>query len=396
MRTRQRVAITQEGCNPPTPPVELTTQRQSYEGMPTALISDSCQLLSMSEPRSVHIKRQFGSHLSSASTPAAQCQKLVSEQLDTSYNSFLSCLGSFIGRLQVQSQSSADLLVAVQQSATVGLELLVVVEVVCAHDNQNTKSLDPARTLMDNRIKKLMSAARNISMSSASENEDVAMTQQNDPLLMAATNCVRAAGECVMKTSLIIERIGDFEFESQSKGLGINMASTDLVTEEETKTTPAEPQVIIPKPTRAPPPTPLMIQRYESPLAKVPSNSRPAEDNIARLSLKPVAKDDTTGSATALFCDRTSRTLLPLLPKMASLLLTKGDYNTSDQSSSHNEDYLPSFLRRSSALSSSGMSSTYLSSMCESNKISTATTTTTSDVRPKRSTFVLRPQYLER
>jgi hypothetical protein len=370
MRTRQRAPITQEGYNPPTPPVDLTTigetQRQSYKRMSTA----------------VHIKRQFSSHRLSASIPAVQRQKLVSERLNTSYDTFLSCLGSFIGRLHVQSQSSADLLVTVRQSATVGLELLAVVEVVCAHDNQSTKSLDPARTLMDDRIKKLVSAARNINMSSGLEDEDVAMTQQNGPLLMSATNCVRAAGECVTKTKLIIERIGDFEFESQSEGLGINVASMDVVTEE-TKTTPAEPGVTIPEPARAPPPTPLMIQSYENPLAKVPSDSPPAEDNMARLSLKPVAEDDTTGSTT-LFCNRTSRSLLPPLPKMASPLLTQDNYNPSDQSLSHNEDFLTSFLTGSTAISSSETGSTYLSSMRESNTISPATTTTTSDMRAPR------------
>jgi hypothetical protein len=284
--TQQRAAITQEGYNPPTPPIDLTTteemQRQSSKRISTA----------------VHIRRKFSCHRLTASIPAAQRQKLVSERLDTSYDTFLSCLGSFIGRLHGQPQSSADILVAVRQSATVGLELLAVIEVICAHDNQTTKLLDLVRTVMDDGIKKLVSAAQNINMSLGLEDEDVVMTQQKGPLLMAATNCVRTAGDCVAKMKLIIERIGDFEFESQRNGLGIYMASMDVAKEEEeTKTTPAGPRAIIPEPARNPPPPPLIIQSYRQPLEKVPSDS-PIEERSFTEALIPAAEDNTTGSST--------------------------------------------------------------------------------------------------
>jgi hypothetical protein len=376
IRTRQQAAVNQGGPKPSTPQVSLTTSRQSHKRMSTAYISNGCQLLYMSKPTSAHIKRQFSSHHLSASIPATQRQKLVSERLIISFDKFLSCLGSFIGRLEVQSQSSADLLVAVRQCATAGLELLAVVEVVCAHDNQSIKSLDTTRTLMDDQINEFVSTARNINKSSGLE--DVAMTPQNGALLMSAINCVRAAGNCVTTARLIIERIGDFEFEPQSEGLGIDMVSMDVVTE--TNTTPAEPGTTIPEPARAPPSTPPMIQSYETPLAKVPSDSPPAENNIARLSFRPVAEDDTTGSATILICNRISRSHLPPIPKMASPFLTQDDHNPSQQSFNHNEGFLASFL----TWSSSETSSACLSSMHESSTICQATTTTTSDMRTPR------------
>jgi hypothetical protein len=395
MRTRQPATITEEADNPPTPQVDSTsfdgTQRQSYKRISTAYTSDGSRLLSMSRPASVHIRRQFISHRLSltASIPTAQRQKLVSERLNTSHDTFLSYLGSFIGRLHLQSQSSADLLMAIRQSVIVCRELLAVVEVVCAYDNQSTKSLDPARTAMGDRINKLMSAARDINKSSGVEDEDVVMTQQNGRLLMAVTGCVKAAGECVAKTQFIIERIGDFEFESQSEGLGIDIASTDVATQEESKTTPAEPGVTIPEPARRPPPPPLIIPSYEKPLPEVLSGSLLVEDNMARLPLKAlesVAEDESTDSATTAFSKRTSRSLLPPMPKMASPLLTQEDYSPSEQSSSHNEDFHCSFLAGSIAISSSGTSSTYLNSMRESSMISQTTTrATTPDIHAPRN-----------
>ena len=436
MRTRQPMnrvmaTVTEEAYNPPTPPADSTsfngtqhldpaddaasrrsssyssvsalsgsqrsdeqTKRQSYKRMSTAYPSNSSRPLSISGPASVHIKRQSISHRLSltASIPVAQRQNLVSERLNTSHDTFLSYLGSFIGRLHLQSQSSADLLVTIRQSVTAGRELLAVVEVVCSHDNQSAESLDPARNAMYDRINKLVSAARDIISSSGVEDEDVVMTQQNGRLLMAATGCVKAAGECVAKTKFIIERIGDFEFESQSEGLGIDIASIGVVTEEESKTIPAEPEVTIPEPASRPPPPPLIIPSYEKPLPEVPLGSPPVEDNITRLSpraLEPVAEDESTDSATTVSSKRSSRrSLLPPLPKMTSPLLTQEDYSPSEQSSGHNEDFQSSFRTGSIAISSSGTSSTYLSSMrdSESSMISQSSTrATTPDVYAPRN-----------
>lgn len=271
--TQQRAAITEEGYNPPTPPMDLTligeTQRQPSQRITTA----------------VHIRRRFSSHRLSASIPAAQRQKLVSERLYTTHDTFLSCLGSVIGRLHAQPQSSADLLVALRQAATVGLELLAVVEVICARYDQSTRLLDPVRTGMDDRIKTLVFAAQNINVSLGLIDEDMMIS------------CVRAAGECVAKMKSIIERIGDFEFESQRKGLDICMASMDVATEEEAKTTPAGPEAIIPEPATNPSRPPLIIRSYKQPLER-PSDS-PVEEKIFPEAPIPAAGGYTAGSSTA-------------------------------------------------------------------------------------------------
>jgi hypothetical protein len=440
MRSRQPIhrvmaTVAEEVYNPPTPPAEATsfegthhgdpaydaasrrsssrstgsgvsgsqrsdeqTKRQSYKRMSTSYPSNaSSRPLSMSgRPSSVHVKRQSFSHRLSASIPAAQRQNLVSEKLNASDDTFLSHLGSFIGRLHLQSQSSAELIAAVRQCVTAGRDLLLVVEAIGAHDNQSADALDAARMAMYDRINKLVLAARDIINASGIEDEDVVMPQQNGRLLMAATSCVKAAGECVAKTKFVIERIGDFEFEPQTEGLGIDVASIGVVAEEAKSPAPATEEQTPPEPASRPPPPPLIIPSYEKPLPEVPLGSPPpTDDGIARLSpkaLEPVAEDESAESATTDSSKRSSRrSLLPPLPKMTSPLLSQDDYSPSENSSGHDGEFQSSFRSGSIAISSSGTSSTYLSGMRDSES-SMLSQTSTRATTPDNSVYVPRNQ----
>jgi len=81
--------------------------------------------------------------------------------------------------------------------------------------------------------------------------------------------------------------------------------------------------------------------------------------------------------------------MLPPIPKMSSPLLTQDDYSPSEQSIEG--DFQPSFRARSIAISNAGTSSTYLSSMrdSESSMISQTSTRATS---PDNSVYVPRNQ----
>jgi hypothetical protein len=426
--------VTEEVYNPPTPPAESTsfagsqhedpasdaasrrsssrssasalsgslksdeqTKRQSYKRISSAYPNNaSSRPLSFSLPSTIHLKRQSISHRLSltASVPPERRQNLVSERLNSSDDSFLSYLGSFIGRLHLQSQSSADLLVTIRQSVTAGRELLMVVEVVCGHDTQSFEYLEPAKDAMSEWINKLVSSARDIITSSDAEDEDVVMPQQNGRLLLAATGCVKAAGECVAKTKFVIERIGDFEFEPQTKGLGIDVDSIGAIVEvEEAKSAPTgsttQEVPTPPEPVVRPPPPPLIIPSYEKPLPEVPLGSPPAvDDNAVRLSpgaLHPVTEDESASSESTDSKRSSRRSLLPPLPKMTgSPLMGQDDYSPSDNSSTgHDSEFRPSFRSGSIAVSSSGTSCTYLSSMrdSESSLLSqTSTRATTPDL----------------
>ncbi|KAH8591839.1 hypothetical protein B0O99DRAFT_718270 [Bisporella sp. PMI_857] len=97
---------------------------------------------------------------------------------------------------------------------------------------------------------------------------------------------------------------------------------------------------------------------------KVPADSPPAEDSIARSSPNPLP-----GMTP------------PAARPRSSLLLTRDDHGPSDQSLSHKEDFHFSFLAGSTAVSSSATSGTYLCSMCEYNTMSQSTTATSPDMR---------------
>ena len=438
---RVMATVTEEVYNPPTPPAESTsfagsqhddpafdavsrrsssrssasalsasqkldeqTKRQSYKRMSSAYSnSASSHPLSFSRPSSICVKRQSVSHRLSltASIPPERRQNLVSERLNSSHDTFLSYLGSFIGRLHLQSQSSADLLITIRQSVTAGRDLLMVVEVVCGHDTQSFEYLEPAKEAMNERINKLVSSARDIITSSDVEDEDVVMPQQNGRLLMAATGCVKAAGECVAKTKFVIERIGDFEFEPQTEGLGIDVDVIGAVINVE-KDKPAPPESATEEmptplePVIRPPPPPLIIPSYEKPLPEVPVGSPPVDGIATRSSpstLHPAAEDETGSSASTDSKRSSRRSLLPPLPRMTgSPLMGHDEYSPSENfSAAHDSEFQPSFRSGSIDISSSGTSSTYLSSMrdSESSLLSQASTRATT---PDLTAYVPRTQ----
>jgi hypothetical protein len=437
MRTRQTpvhkfmATVAEEAYNPPTPPAESTsfegaqhgdhayeaasrrssshssgsvqrpdeqTKRSSHKRASTTHSShtSSSRPLSMSRPASVQIKRQSISHRLSASLSPAQRQNLVSEKLNVSHDTFLSHLGSFIGRLHLQSQSSTDLITAVRQSVTAGRDLLRVVEMVCDHDNQSADALEACRNSMYEKINKLVGAARDIITSSVIDDEDVVMPKQNGRLLMAATGCVKAAGECVAKTKFVIERIGDFEFEPHSGSLGIDIASIGAVAEAEAKL-PAEPTEDAPaEPASRPPPPPLVIPSYEKPLPEVPLGSPIVESTGPKSpprTLDRVVEHETLESATTLDSKRSSTmSLLPPLPKMTDSLMSQDECSPTDHSSIANDgDFQRPFRAGSIAISSSGTSSTYISSMRDSES-SMLSQTSTRATTPDISSYVPRSQ----
>lgn len=431
---RVMATVTEETYNPPTPPADSTsfesTQQSSTgqyaesrrssssasalssshrtdeqtERYPYNRISNSHSVnTSSSRPLSISHASQKRQSIRSikhrlsltSSIPASQRQNLVSERLNASHDTFLSHLGSFIGRLHLQSQSSAALLLAIRQSAAAGRALLTIVEVVSGYDAQSAESLEPARSAMYEKITHLLTAAQEIVKSSSADDEDVVMAQQNGKLLVAATDCVKAAGECVAKTKFIIERIGDFEFEPESQGLGIhvNGMGSDLVEQADPapvdlEITPTEQPTHPESPTRPPPP-PFVTPSYEKPLPDVPVESPTIEQNSSLLlperPAQPILAIETT-EATPTESKRSSAvSLLPPLPRMASPLMISEEYSTSENSVPATEaDYQTSFRSGSTTVSSSGTSSsTCLSGMRDSESSimsQTSTRATTPDL----------------
>ena len=359
------------------------TRRQSYR-QSSHLTNSGSRPRSMTRPASLQIKRQSISHRLSLTSgiPATQRDNAVFHKLNATHDTFLSYLGSFIGRLHLQSQSSSELITTVQRSLNAGSDLLTVVEAVSGHDQQSAEFLDASRMAMYEQITFLATTARDVFKNSGSDAEDCVTPQQNGFLLEAATACVMAAGESVAKTRFVIERIGDFEFEAVGGGLGIDVDSIGAVESASTIATMQDEEDSIPQqPTSRPPPPPLIIPHNDKPLPEVPRDSPDA--SIHQVSLRPldsVHEDDSTESGSSNRSSR--RSLLPPLTKMGDSFVIQDDYSPSvaSQSESTTQSRVDS-----GAISSVGANSTYKSNLRDSELSAlsaTSTRATTPDVSP--------------
>ncbi|KAL4811629.1 ras guanine nucleotide exchange factor domain-containing protein [Aspergillus spinulosporus] len=167
-----------------------------------------------SRPMSVSTKRISVSHRVSYSGPAAATARnpnLASERLTATYDAFLGVLGSFIG-LHLQSRSSTELVITTEQAVRSCRALLTVIEAVCEHDAQGSTPLEQAKDTMYERLSELVFAARDaFRPANSPDDELVFMPDEGKRLVDAATDCVRAAGNCMAKARLVLEQSGDFE-----------------------------------------------------------------------------------------------------------------------------------------------------------------------------------------
>ncbi len=330
-------------------------------------------------------------------SPLSRPQNLVSERLNSCHDIFLSHLSSFIGRLQVQSQSRPQLALSVKQSASSGGDMLVVVDVVSAQNVVSNEALEQYRESVFESIQDLVYTARDIITQSGPEMEDIIVPEDNDRLLIAVTQCVKATGECAAKTKWVIERIGDFEFEFDNGQLGfsldIDMSAFDIHVETEkaanaiesasiAESTISEAPTTSTTSTASTVPARLTISSMDKPLPQVPQVTSPTEETAPPPQLAPpsrpqsqITEDCVSPSASSISSLRPS---LPPLPRISTTLLPTEDYSPTENSGSHEGDF--SFRAESMTATSSGSTSTYLSRDSESSLISqTSTRATTPD-----------------
>ena len=169
--------------------------------------------------------RNSGTHRISYSThsPDICHSSLVSEKLNETHNSFLSLLSNFAGP-HLLSRSTSELIHGAEQAVNSCCVLLAVVEAVWEQDLKRSDLLEQTRNDMHGKLQDLLTAARDALRPAQADDKDIFDGQR---LADTATACVRCAGECVAKTRFVIEKIGDFEFETT--GLGIsNFADFDF------------------------------------------------------------------------------------------------------------------------------------------------------------------------
>ncbi|KAJ9142586.1 Ras GEF [Coniochaeta hoffmannii] len=427
--------VFEEAHIPPTPPADTTTfgdqeRRQSTTddaviradgggttaelGPQTALVTDRRMSslhpsASLSAHRLSHSSQMQTSRLSSTishrvsmagTSPHANPQNLISERLLSCHDIFLTCSASLIGRLHLQSQSRPHLALAIKQSASSGGDLLIVVDVVCAKNALGSEFLHHSRMAMHDGIRNLVYAARDIISSPSGEFDDVVMPHDSNRLLAAATECVIATGDCVNKTKLIIERIGDFEFEADNGAVGIDLdlACLDVVQDERdrrpstatsdpgsaaessvseaTTTTSTAVSLVPTAPSRLPTPS------VDKPLPEVPQILSPVSDTFTSSTPPSSRPQSLEGPPAGVESPISSvRPELPPLPKISTSLLTEEDYSPTEHSADQENDFQPSFRVESMTASSTGSNNTSISRVSESSFVSqTSTRATTPDI----------------
>lgn len=355
------------------------------------------RLSQSSQPQGHHRLSSSISHRVSLAgpSPLSRPQHLVSERLNRNHDKFLSHLGSFIGRLHLQSQSRPELSWAIKQSATSGGELMAVIDAVCAQNGSlSTDSLSLARATMFERIEDLVFSARDTLANAETQEADVIMPQDNSMLLTAATGCVRSAGDCVAKTKNVIERVGDFELEVELENSisGIDLSILDVAAEERARALSNAGLSDTADPTDAGTrtsdsfsagprqPSVASINTVNKPLPEVPQDSSPAEQHFPQNPPSPESSrpsslndDNVASMASSVSSVRPS---LPPLPKLSTSLLPADQPSPTD---GPDHEYHSSRFD-SLVASSAGSSATYLSRDSETSMVSqTSTRATTPD-----------------
>lgn len=319
---------------------------------------------------------------SSVFTSGASRLNLASIKLSTAHDLFLGCLGSFIG-LHLESRSSSELLATTQQAVISCRDMLQIIEAIWDRDARRSDTLGQARENMYSSITNLAEAARNIfTPARPGDAIDIHVVQTGKSMVDAATECVRAAGECVAESQFVLDRLGDFHFEPlqvQFASLNDGEAPVESLTStviECTEDLPSTDDTLLPlEPPCRPPPPPLE--------ETIPPSAAGQEDNVATVEV-PVKE------VIQQLHVRT-HSLLPPLPPFAGL---------SDDliSASHGEvqsNHCIHLRADSFDCASAGGSSTFIGSMrdSETSAVSESSTRATSPEVACTETTEVSPNY---
>ncbi|KAM0254655.1 hypothetical protein ACHAQJ_006565 [Trichoderma viride] len=317
-------------------------------------------------------------------SPLSRPHHLVSERLSKSHDKFLSHLGSFIGRLHLQSQSRPELATAIKQSAISGGELLAIVDAVSTQSSSMIGALVSSREALLERIRDLVLAARDTLANAEMEGADIIMPQDNSIMLMSATGCVRAAGECVALTKGVIERAGDFELESGGNALQLDLTVLDATAIRSRTPSVAERSEVasVAGSSHTCESASSSIRRpsvvaLDKPLPRVPE-SQPDEESIPLVgspkNSRPSSAAGQGVSSPASSATSVGRTLPPL-PKLTTTSIPMERWDAADNSSAREQDPHSSFDGMTG--SSAGSSTTYLSRDSEVSIVSQSSTRAT-------------------
>jgi len=305
---------------------------------------------------------------------------LASEKLGELHNNFLTCLGYFIG-LHIQSRSSSEILLTTKRSVDSCRGMLDLIGQVWERDWKRSAALQDAQEDMWGSLADLASAARDVLKPLRSDEDDILIPSEGQSLVEAATACVRAAGECVAESRFVIDRIGDFEFETS--GLGISeieiatLAAGNAVDtwDDDQSSITADGFPVPPEPSSEPPPPPP--HQSDSKLSI-------ASAMLATSPLCDLESGTAVGDPIAALFDSSADKPLPLIPLAVGATMFPGDDCSSSQTSIGSAAEVQSTdsghaRTHSLDVSSTGDGSTYVESVRDSETSSGSTRGTSPD-----------------
>ncbi len=279
--------------------------------------SNSCRQ-SYRPPSKQAIRESIAHRASCTIHPGSR--NLASERLGDLHNTFLTCLGSFIG-LHIQSRSSSEILLTTKRAVVSCRDMLELVGDIWERDWRRSEHLQEARDDMYRKIVDLAEAAKDVfKPMRLGDDDEMLLATESRPIVGAATACVRAAGECIAESQLVIDRIGDFEFEPF--GLGIaDFESTTLTPpktldegEEGQRNTFSEGYDTPPEPNIEPPPPPAH---------EVSDDHPPIVASISTILISAEPSSVTANVATTQ--TSSNNQLLPPLPPFSGSLLVHSE-----------------------------------------------------------------------
>jgi len=276
--------------------VQPSTEEQPTDSYQTVVVSPRSQALAaltsaaepadslttrldLPRPPSAATKREAVAHRLSYIRKASITKRpnIASEKLSKAHDAFLGHIGSFIG-LHLQSRTSQYLLETTAHSVAACKQLLAIITDIWERDSRRSEPLQLARETMFSRLAELILATKEILLPRASNPSDDVFAPDTGRLVTAATNCVRAAGDCVARARQVIEKIGDFEFEPDAFGIP------------DTPAEPAQSLSLLEAPAPAPAPTPALEpapepEQVQEPLPELALESapEPAPESVPEL-----------------------------------------------------------------------------------------------------------------
>ena len=137
---------------------------------------------------------------------------LASEQLAKVHDVCISHIAAFIG-LHLHSRPSAELVTTTERLVSACRDMLEIVDEVYAHDPQRAMPVQQVKVDFEAKLEELANSTKDVFR--FSDSEDVVMLHdQHQHLISVGTSLIRNAGDCVVKTRVLIEQIGDFELKS--------------------------------------------------------------------------------------------------------------------------------------------------------------------------------------